>query len=64
MKNCIIKSWMDGIGDCYWTGVGWLQDREKAKRFYIGEVETMVDNMRNRDEMVFWERYDKSRTSL
>lgn len=64
MKNCIIKYWHEEIGDCFWTGIGWLCDREKAKRFSLPEVEDLIERMRQVGDMVFWERYDKSRSSL
>jgi len=62
--NCIIKTWLEEIGDAYWTGIGWLSDREKAMKLSLPEVENHVENMRNDDVMVFWERYDKDRSSL
>lgn len=64
MNNCILKTWKEEVGDVYWTGIGWLSDREKAKRYSLPEVETVLDNMRSQDEMAFWERYDTNRTSL
>lgn len=63
-NNCIIKSWFEEVGNAYWTGVGWLTDREKALKLSLPEVETHVDNMRADDVMVFWERYDTNRSSL
>ena len=64
MKNCIIRTWIEEVGNCYWTGIGWLSDREKAQRYSLPEVENYVENMRNDDVMVFWERYDSGRSSL
>jgi hypothetical protein len=64
VRNCIIKGWKEDIGDCYWNGVGWFTDRMKAKRYSLPCVEGVVENMRKDDEMVFWERFDTSRSSL
>ena len=63
-RNCIIANYLPEVGNCYYTGIGWSQDREKSRRYSLPEVETVIENMRNDDEMAFWERYDKGRSSL
>ena len=63
MKNCVIRTLIDEANR-YWTGVGWLEDRNEAKRVSLPEAETLVDNMRGRDVMAYWERWDNARTVL
>jgi len=63
MKNCVIRTLIDDLS-CYWTGIGWLEDRTEAKRVSLPEAETLVDNMRGDNVMAYWERYDKARTAL
>jgi len=63
-SNCIIKSWFEEMGNAFYTGHGWLMDRSLARRYSLPEVEQVVQNMRDDDVMVFWERYDTGRSSL
>ena len=63
MKNCIVRTLIDDK-NVFWTGIGWLTDREKSKKYSLPEVEQVVQNMRDDDLYSYWERYDKDRSSL
>ena len=63
MKNCIIKSYKDDR-NVFWTGSGWMEKRKSAKRYSLPEVEQVVQNMRDDQEMAYWERFDPDRTTL
>jgi hypothetical protein len=61
-RNCILRGYKEEA--VYWTGIGWSEDREKAARYSIADAENLQGNMRDDDEMAYWERYDKSRSAL
>jgi len=63
MKNCIIRTLKDDR-NVFWTGIGWLEDRESARKYSLPEVEQVVQNMRDDDEMAYWEGFNPLRTSL
>ena len=62
MKNCIIKSYKEV--SVFWTGIGWSEERKDARKYSLPEVEQVVQNMRDDQEMAYWERFDPLRTSL
>ena len=62
-KNCIIEYFLDDR-TCWWDGLGWSENRKKAKRYSIPEAENVIETMRDDDVFASWVRFDSKRTAL
>jgi hypothetical protein len=63
VKNCIVEYFLDDRL-CWWDGIGWVENRKKAKKFSLPEVEMLIEKMRGDQVFSSWRRFDEKRTAL